>query len=182
MSNIKPSKYGSTDAPRRRRRPARHKVTGNSVANRSSKSNNLQKAYKKLKKNKAIKQTNNLKDNKKLAKDCLMGLGITVKIDANPNKSLLREEDTSNKIVNPNIVDLEANEKLQKSKTDASDKFKDMQDPWHNIDEAKLDYETRNDKVKKIQIQPDLSSVVIHIDALYMMPGIPFTNKKKYNI
>jgi hypothetical protein len=121
----------------------------------------MYKMYDKMQKNKSLSANMTSNDTNSMAQVCLASLNISYKIDRNPKRTLLDEEDSSNQITNTKIVDTNAIDKLERKKTNKSDRFgDDSSDPWYQPDMASADYLKKLTPSSESLQTPDLTSVV----------------------
>jgi|TARA_R110002167_G_scaffold175107_1_gene374291 hypothetical protein len=159
---IKTSKLDKASTSARTAAGSTHTVSAGKIVKKGSPDKNLYEMYSKLRKNGAIGKSNPM-DTTQVAEECLSALGIRVKTNPNPYKSLLSEEDSSNKITNVNIVDLKAYGKLERVTVLPIDKFPYKDDPWYQLDEDKSEYVKKQLSEAKKKITPNRSALAAAI-------------------
>lgn len=152
---MKTSELSRTSMSRRMSKKKSWEVVGGQPVRANSNKANMLKLRQKMKKNGTLSATAPDPTTTDLAAACLASLDISYNVDSNPNKSLLDEEDSSNKIKNNKIVDVTGIDLLKRQKITASDRFGESStDPWYQLDMEAPRY------VRNITPQPDSKKVI----------------------
>lgn len=155
---IKTSKLDKAFTSARTAGRSTYTVSAGKIVKKGTPDKNLYEMHSKLRKTGAIGKSNPM-DTTQVAEECLGALGIRVRTNPNPYKSLLSEEDSSNKITNVNIVDLKAYSKLERVTVLPIDKFPYKDDPWYQLDETKPEYEKKQLAAAKKKRTPNRSAL-----------------------
>lgn len=159
---IKTSKLDKASTSARISQYSTHTISSGKIVKKGSPDKNLYEMQSKLRKNGALGKSN-ATTSSQVAEECLGALGIRVKTNPNPRKSLLSEEDSSNRITNVNIVDLDSYSKLERVAVIPIDKFPYKDDPWYRLDEDKSEYVKKQLAAAKKEKTPNRSAIVASI-------------------
>ena len=154
--SVKPNKINSQRIARQASRKNKITVVNGKIVRKNSIDGKILKARSDLKRTGAMKQHSRETTGSEINGDCLLAMGVKVRRNNQTNKSLLSEEESSDKLRNTNIVDVQATKKLKKQKIETTDKFPDIDDPWNQNDVDRPNYRktkqealTNKDKPKR---------------------------------